>query len=86
MSAGIAKVGAFIGVFLFPLLNHALGLSGTLTLTCALAVVGALLTLVLPEPSGRSLEEVSGEEEDGRAVHRPSLPRAGGASAAGAAG
>jgi MFS family permease len=48
MSAGIAKFGAFIGVFLFPILNNTLGLSGTLTLTCALSLVGALLTLVLP--------------------------------------
>ncbi len=62
LSAGIAKVGAFIGVFLFPVLNHALGLSGTLTLTCALSLVGMLLTLVLPEPAGRSLEELSEED------------------------
>ena len=62
ISAGVAKVGAFIGVFLFPILNHALGLSGTLTLTCALSLLGVLLTLVLPEPSGRSLEDLSGED------------------------
>ena len=61
MSAGIAKFGAFIGVFLFPILNNTLGLSGTLTLTCALSLVGALLTLVLPEPTGKSLEELSEE-------------------------
>ena len=59
MSAGIAKAGAFIGVFLFPMLNKALGLSGTLTLTCVLSLAGVLLTLVLPEPAGKSLEELS---------------------------
>ncbi len=63
MSAGIAKFGAFLGVFLFPLFNRVLGLTGTLTLTCGLSLVGVALTLVLPEPSGRSLEELSGEAD-----------------------
>ena len=62
ISAGVAKFGAFIGVFAFPLLNHLLGLTGTLTLTFGFSVVGMLLTLVLPEPAGRSLEEISGED------------------------
>jgi MFS transporter, PHS family, inorganic phosphate transporter len=59
ISAGVAKLGAFIGVFLFPVLETSLGLRGTLTLTAGLAVLGALLTLVLPEPSGRSLEDLT---------------------------
>ena len=63
ISAGIGKLGAFIGVFLFPVLQHSLGLRGTLLLTAGISVLGALLTLVLPEPSGRSLEEISGEAE-----------------------
>jgi MFS transporter, PHS family, inorganic phosphate transporter len=63
ISAGFAKFGAFLGVFLFPLLQPAMGLRGTLTLTAALSLLGALLTLVLPEPSGRTLEEINGEEE-----------------------
>jgi PHS family inorganic phosphate transporter-like MFS transporter len=60
ISAGVGKFGAFIGVFLFPLLNDSLGLRGTLLLTAGVSAAGALLTLVLPEPSGRSLEEISG--------------------------
>jgi MFS family permease len=63
ISAGFAKIGAFLGAFAFPLLQPALGLRGTLTLTACLSLLGALLTLVLPEPSGRSLEEINGEEE-----------------------
>jgi MFS family permease len=63
ISAGVAKLGAFIGVFLFPLLETTLGLRGTLTLTAGLAVLGALLTLVLPEPSGRSLEDLTGADD-----------------------
>jgi MFS family permease len=58
-SAGIGKFGAFVGVFLFPVLQDSLGLRGTLLLTAAVAALGALLTLVLPEPAGRSLEEIT---------------------------
>jgi MFS transporter, PHS family, inorganic phosphate transporter len=63
ISAGIGKLGAFIGVFLFPVLQHSLGLRGTLLLTAGVSALGALLTLVLPEPAGRSLEEISGETD-----------------------
>jgi PHS family inorganic phosphate transporter-like MFS transporter len=59
ISAGIGKFGAFIGVFLFPVLQKGLGLRGTLMLTAGVSVLGFLLTLVLPEPSGRSLEELA---------------------------
>jgi MFS transporter, PHS family, inorganic phosphate transporter len=63
ISAGIGKLGAFIGVFLFPVLQESLGLRGTLLLTAGVSVLGALLTLVLPEPSGRSLEDISGQDD-----------------------
>jgi MFS family permease len=63
ISAGVGKLGAFIGVFLFPVLQSSLGLRGTLLLTAGISALGALLTLVLPEPAGRSLEEISGEDE-----------------------
>jgi MFS family permease len=58
ISAGVGKLGAFIGVFLFPILNDSLGLRGTLLLTAGVAVLGFALTLVLPEPAGRSLEDM----------------------------
>lgn len=63
LAAGAGKLGAFIGVFLFPVLQHSLGLRGTLLLTALVSALGALLTLVLPEPAGRSLEEICGEAE-----------------------
>jgi MFS family permease len=63
ISAGVGKLGAFIGVFLFPVLQTSLGLRGTLLLTAGVSVLGALLTLVLPEPAGRTLEEITGEPD-----------------------
>lgn len=62
ISAGVAKIGAFIGVFVFPLLTASFGLSGTLVITFAFSVVGFLLTLLLPEPSRRSLEELTEQD------------------------
>jgi len=63
ISAGVAKIGAFIGVFLFPIIQASLGLNGTLTITFVFAVAGVLLTLILPEPARKSLEEVSYEDK-----------------------
>jgi PHS family inorganic phosphate transporter-like MFS transporter len=60
ISAGVGKLGAFIGVFLFPILQSSLGLRGTLLLTAGVSVLGLALTLVLPEPSGRSLDDLAG--------------------------
>jgi len=59
ISAGVGKLGAFIGVFLFPVLQTSLGLRGTLLLTAGVSVLGYALTLVLPEPAGRSLEQMA---------------------------
>jgi hypothetical protein len=44
-------------------LQTSLGLRHTLLLTAAVAVLGALLTLTLPEPAGRSLDEISGADD-----------------------
>jgi MFS transporter, PHS family, inorganic phosphate transporter len=63
ISAGVGKLGAFIGVFLFPVLAQSLGLRGTLLLTAGVSVLGALLTLVLPESAGRSLDDISGSQD-----------------------
>jgi MFS transporter, PHS family, inorganic phosphate transporter len=43
----------------FPLLQSSLGLRGTLLLTAGASVIGLALTLVLPEPAGRSLDEIA---------------------------
>ena len=62
-AAGIGKLGAFVGVFLVPELETHIGLRGLLLVSGIAAILGFGLTSVLPEPSGRSLEEVSGEDE-----------------------
>jgi MFS family permease len=62
IAAGIGKLGAFIGVFLVPQLEKSIGLRGMLLVAAGSAVLGYLLTLILPEPARRNLEEVSGED------------------------
>ena len=61
LAAGIGKLGAFIGVFLVPAWQAGLGLGGMLLVAAGAAVLGFLLTAILPEPARRSLEELSGE-------------------------
>jgi len=61
LSSGIAKFGAFLGVFIFPIVKKAFGLSGALEFAFGMAVIGVLVTLVLPEPAQRSLDDVTGE-------------------------
>ncbi len=62
IAAGIGKLGAFIGVFLVPILQNAFGLRGMLFVAGAASAAGFVLTRLIPEPAGRSLEEVSGED------------------------
>ena len=64
IAAGIGKLGAFVGVFLVPQLQKHINLRGMLLVAGGAAILGFLLTMVLPEPAGRSLEEVSGEDAD----------------------
>jgi PHS family inorganic phosphate transporter-like MFS transporter len=61
ISAGIAKVGAFVGVYVFPIIKDDFGVSGALRLSALFAVLGAGLTLLIPEPARRSLDELSPE-------------------------
>jgi PHS family inorganic phosphate transporter-like MFS transporter len=63
IAAGIGKLGAFIGVFLVPQLQKSIGLRGMLLVAGGSALAGYLLTLVLPEPAQRNLEEVSGDDQ-----------------------
>ena len=57
-------------VFVFPLLQTSMGLRGTLLLTAGVSVLGLALTLVLPEPAGRSLDDITRSLRDTAAPAR----------------
>lgn len=61
LSAGVAKLGAFAGVYLFPHITATAGVSGAIGLAAAAAIIGLLVSLPLPEPAGRGLEQLNGE-------------------------
>ncbi len=61
IAAGIGKLGAFVGVFLVPQLQKSVHLRGMLVVAAAASFAGLLLTLVLPEPAHRSLDDVDAE-------------------------
>jgi MFS family permease len=60
-AAGSAKLGAALGVFLFPILQAAIGNSALLFIVAGCCGLGLVITVVFRiEPKGRSLEEISG--------------------------
>lgn len=62
-AAACAKMGAALGVFLFPILMDDIGTSALLFLTAGACGLGFLITWLLRiEPQGRSLDEVSRDE------------------------
>jgi MFS family permease len=61
ISAGVAKLGAFIGVYLFPDISKAFGIGGALEFSAGMALVGTLLTFLIPETAQRSLEDITQE-------------------------
>jgi MFS family permease len=63
IAAGVGKLGAFIGVFLVPVLDRSIGLRGMLLVAAGSAGLGYLVTLVLPETAGRTLESISGDSQ-----------------------
>jgi MFS family permease len=71
VAAGIGKLGAFVGVFLVPVLQDHIGLRGLLAVAGISAVLGFAVTGLLPEPAGRTLEEISGQGETTAAASEP---------------
>lgn len=68
VAAGVGKLGAFVGVFLVPVLQDHIGLRGLLAVAGGSAVLGFAVTALLPEPTGRTLEELSGEHDSPRTM------------------
>jgi hypothetical protein len=77
ISAGIGKLGAFIGVFLFPVLQTSLGLRATLLLKTGVSVAGLALTMVLPGPARRSLDHIAAGPASPASAGRPEAPPTG---------
>jgi PHS family inorganic phosphate transporter-like MFS transporter len=75
VAAGVGKLGAFVGVFLVPVLQDHIGLRGLLAVAGVSAVVGFAITMLLPEPAGRTLEDVSGGGGDVKAEKPAVSPR-----------
>jgi MFS transporter, PHS family, inorganic phosphate transporter len=74
LSAGIAKLGAYIGALCSPILLANIGLPHTELIAALFYIGGIVFTLLIPEPAGRSLDDLAA-----RAV---SAPRAEAAEAA----
>ena len=62
LAASLGKVGAFAGAFVFPYLLGSVHIAGAMGFAAIVSALGLVLTFVtLPEPKGRSLEEISGD-------------------------
>jgi MFS transporter, PHS family, inorganic phosphate transporter len=63
ISAAFGKMGAFAGAFLFPaMLASSMGIRGAEVVAAAVSFAGLALTvLLLPEPRGKSLEELTAQ-------------------------
>jgi PHS family inorganic phosphate transporter-like MFS transporter len=57
-AAGIGKLGAFVGVFLVPQFEKHIGLRGMLLIAGGAAILGFLATTLLPEASGKSIDQM----------------------------
>lgn len=80
-AAGVAKLGAFVGAISFPPMLAAWGLQGTELVAAACCLGAAALSFLVPEPRGRSLDEIASTGLDerrpptaGLAPPRPAAP------------
>ena len=77
IAAGIGKLGAFAGTFLFPYISRAGGLKGAMMFAAGVSLLGLLLTqMTLPETSGQTLEALSAEADE-EPMDDPRLVRTG---------
>ena len=64
IAAAVGKIGAFAGAFAFPFMLDSIKLNGAMIVVAVTSIAGLVVTLaLLPEPKGRSLEEITGEAE-----------------------
>ncbi|MBV8717430.1 MAG: MFS transporter [Chloroflexi bacterium] len=74
IAASSGKIGAFIGTFALPIVLDRAGVALAELSVAVVCVAGALLTLVLPEPKGQTLEDMT--RLSGEADEFASKPRA----------
>jgi MFS family permease len=73
IAAGLGKMGGFAGTYLFTDMLNSWGIRGAEGVAAGVACIGLVFTLAcLPEPKGKSLEEL---EEESRAPARGGGPR-----------
>ncbi len=76
ISAGFGKVGAFVGVFLMPIIGPVIGFGGGMLLAAGMSAVGLVVTaLCIDEPAGKSLEEAGRETNWKRSDPRSGMVR-----------
>lgn len=75
-AAGTAKLGAFVGAITFPPMLAAWGLQGTELVAAACCLGAAALSLIVPEPRGRPLDDIAPTRLDERhpASPGPAVP------------
>ena len=72
IASATGKIGAFVGVFLFPILMSAHRLPGAELAAAIVSVLGIVVTvLMLPETKGKTLEELNEEAQSGGACDSP---------------
>jgi PHS family inorganic phosphate transporter-like MFS transporter len=64
IAAGLGKMGGFAGTYLFTDMLSSWGIRGAEGVAGGVAVLGLLVTLALPEPKGKTLEELEREALD----------------------
>ncbi|XP_030513416.1 low affinity inorganic phosphate transporter 1-like [Rhodamnia argentea] len=64
LSAAAGKAGAMVGAFGFLYAANGIGVRKTLIILGVINFLGMAFTLLVPESKGRSLEEMSGENEE----------------------
>ncbi|MEM3856923.1 MAG: MFS transporter, partial [Thermoprotei archaeon] len=62
IAAAAGKLGAALTVLYFPTFEATIGLKGIMGFLALVSAAGALITLLMKETRGLTLEEASGEE------------------------
>lgn len=63
ISAAAGKAGAMVGAFGFLYAQYGIGVRNTLIILGVINLLGMMVTFLVPESKGKSLEEISGEAQ-----------------------